>query len=217
MEHAFWHEKWEQNQIGFHQPDVNCYLQQHWPKLAVTPESRVFVPMCGKSNDMLWLLDQGYQVVGVELSPLAVDAFFSENSLQAKIRQQDDFVVHEIDGLQIWCGDFFALPDDVGKIDAVYDRAALVALPEEMRRQYVAKMAGLLKPGASTLLITMNYPQQEMSGPPFSVSSAEVQTLYQHWCEVDLWLTEDALESMPQLKNRGLTQLQEQVYRLMVL
>jgi thiopurine S-methyltransferase len=217
MQHEFWHQRWQQNQIGFHNHEINHHLQQQWPKLGVEQNSRMFVPMCGKSNDMLWLLAQGYQVVGVELSPLAVEAFFSDNGLQPTLRQQGDFVISEIDGLQIFCGDFFALRSaDLGKIDAVYDRASLVALPYDMRIDYVSHMANLLAPGVIILLVAFDYPQHEMPGPPFSVKNEEVKKLYHAWCDVELLANEDVLEREPHFKERGLNQLREQVYRLMV-
>lgn len=123
MHHEFWHQRWEHNQIGFHKQEINPYLQRYWSRLSVNPGARVFMPLCGKSNDMLWLLSMGYQVVGVELSQLAVGSFFTDNGLQPSERRQGDFWVNEIDGLQIFCGDFFALhPTDLGEIDAVYDR-----------------------------------------------------------------------------------------------
>jgi thiopurine S-methyltransferase len=217
MQHDFWHQRWQQNQIGFHSPDFNSYLQRFWPTLAVNSGCRVFVPLCGKSNDMLWLLAQGYQVVGVELSPMAVAAFFSDNDLHPIVRPQGNFLVHEIDGLQIFRGDFFALPAaDLGKIDAVYDRAALVALPPEMRIDYVTHLATLLEPGQQILLVTFEYPQQEMPGPPFSVPGDEIEMLYQHWCLVTLLTSEDALEREIHFRERGLGSLHERVYRLVV-
>jgi len=217
MKHEFWHERWQLNQIGFHRDEINPYLQRQWSKLAVVSGCRVLVPMCGKSNDILWLLNQGYQVIGVELSSLAVEAFFSENNLQPNTRQQGDFLLSEINGLQILCGDFFALrSEDVGKIDAVYDRAALVALPQQMRIDYVERMSALLNKGSKILLIGFEYLQHEMSGPPFSVAPTEVAQLYRNWCDIELLVDDDALEKELQLKNRGLSQLREQVYRLAV-
>lgn len=217
MQHEFWHQRWQQNQIAFHSDEVNPNLLQQWPKLGIEPNSRVFVPMCGKSNDMLWLPAQGYQVVGVELSPLAVEAFFSENDLQPALRHQGAFLISESDGLQILCGDFFALrPEDLGKIDAVYDRAALVALPYDMRIDYVAKLSALLRPGVKILLVAFDYPQHEMQGPPFSVQSEEIGKHYQNWCEIELLADEDILEQEPHFKERGLSRLREQVYRLTV-
>jgi thiopurine S-methyltransferase len=218
MEHGFWHQRWQQNQIGFHRDEIEPALQQEWSKLAILPGSRVFVPLCGKTNDMLWLLNQGYQVVGVELSPLAVAAFFTENNLQPTVHQQGAFLLHQINGLQILCADFFALlPADLGKIDAVYDRGSLVALPPQMRIDYAAQMSVLLQPATKTLLLTLEYQQQEMSGPPFSINSEEVAKLYQTWCEIELLANADVLEQEPHFKNRGLSRLQERVYKLVCL
>ncbi|MGZ5008670.1 MAG: thiopurine S-methyltransferase [Methylobacter sp.] len=217
MQHEFWHQRWQQNQIGFHSREVNPYLQRYWPALGIKPNSRVLVPLCGKSNDMLWLLAQGYQVVGVELSPLAVEAFFSDNGLRPVQRRQGDFLISESDGLQIFCGDFFALqPADLGRIDAVYDRAALVALPDDMRIDYAAHLSNLLTPGVKMLLVAFDYPQHEMAGPPFSVPNAEVEKLYRSWCDVELLADEDVLEREPHFKERGLSRIREQVYRLVV-
>jgi thiopurine S-methyltransferase len=217
MQHEFWHQRWQQNQIGFHSDEINRHLHQQWPKLGIKPNSRVFVPMCGKSNDMLWLLAQGYQVVGVELSPLAVEAFFSDNGLQPIQRQQGNFVISESGRIQILCGDFFALRTaDLGNIDAVYDRASLVALPQDMRIDYTSHLSALLKPGAKMLLVAFDYPQHEMPGPPFSVQDEEVERLYRDWCDIELLANVDVLEQELHLKERGLSRLHEQVYRLTV-
>lgn len=217
MQHDFWRQRWEQNQIGFHSDEINPHLQRFWPTLAVKPGSRVFVPLCGKSNDMLWLLAQGYQVVGAELSPMAVDAFFAENNLQPGVRRQGQFSIHAIDGLQIYCGDYFELNSaELGPVDAVYDRAALVALPPEMRMDYVAHLSTLLEPEQQILLVSFEYPQHEMPGPPFSVPNEEIELLYRNWCTVDLLTSEDALPRELNFKARGLGSLNEQVYRLVV-
>ena len=217
MEHDFWHQRWQQNQIGFHNAEINPHLQRHWTALDTKPDGRVFVPLCGKSNDLLWLRAQGHQVVGIELSPLAVEAFFADNGLQPTQRRNGDFVVSEVDGLEIFCGDFFALtPELLGPIDAVYDRAALVALPPETRLDYAARMAELMEPGVAMLLVAFDYPQHEMSGPPFSVVEREVDLLYHSWCTIDLLAGEDVLERELHFRERGLSRLSEQVYRLRV-
>jgi len=218
MQHEFWHQRWQQNQIGFHKQETNPFLQQYWPRLSVRPNSRVFVPLCGKSNDMLWLLAMGYKVVGVELSPLAVESFFSDNGLKPTVYRQGDFWVSEIDGLQIFCGDFFALQAaDIGEINAVYDRASLVALPPDMRIDYVSKLATILASGVETLLIAFDYDQHEMQGPPFSVHGDEVNMLFSNWCEVELLASEDVLDQELHFNERGLTRMVEQIYRLVVL
>ncbi len=213
MQQEFWHERWQLNQIGFHNQEVNSHLQHNWPTLNITTGSRVFVPLCGKSNDMLWLLAQGFEVIGVELSPLAVQAFFAENGLSVTIRQQGKFSVSETEGLSIYCGNFFDLnANDLTGVNAVYDRASLVALPPEMRAAYALHMQSLLKPGTKTLLVAFDYPQHEMQGPPFSVQTHEVQTLYSNWCHVELLQTEDILDREPGFLAKGVTRMQEQVY-----
>ena len=218
MQKEFWHERWQLNQIGFHSKEVNLHLQKFWPALNIAPGRRVFVPMCGKSNDMLWLLGQGYQVIGVELSPLAVQAFFDENGLTATTSRLGKFNVSETDGLRIYCGDFFELTDnDLDGVSAVYDRASLVALPPEMRAAYAAQMQHMLEPGTKTLLVAFDYPQHEMQGPPFSVQAPEVQALYRSWCNVELLFTEDILDREPQFRDKGVSRMQEQVYALTVL
>ena len=217
MQHDFWHQRWELNQIGFHCDEVNPYLQRFWPTLTIGPGSRVFVPLCGKSRDLLWLLAQGYTVAGVELSPTAVAAFFAENHLQPTVRRQGKFLVYEVDGLQVFCGDFFELSAvELGPIAAIYDRAALVALPPEMRLDYVAHLSTLLEPEQQILLVCFDYAQHEMPGPPFSVPDQEIELLYGHWCQIDLLTSDDALHREPHFKARGLARLSELVYRLVV-
>ncbi|MEI6068111.1 MAG: thiopurine S-methyltransferase [Methylococcaceae bacterium] len=213
MQQEFWHERWQLNQIGFHNQGVNSHLQHNWPTLNIKAGSRVFVPLCGKSKDMLWLLAQGFEVIGVELSPLAVKAFFAENGLSVTMRQHGKFSISETEGLSIYCGDFFDLnANDLTGTNAVYDRASLVALPPEMRTAYALHMQSLLKTGTKTLLVAFDYPQHEMQGPPFSVQTHEVQILYRDWCNVELLQTEDILDREPGFRNKGVTRMQEQIY-----
>jgi thiopurine S-methyltransferase len=218
MHQDFWLERWQQNQIGFHADEVNPHLLALWPRLNIPLGATVFVPLCGKSKDMLWLLAQGYQVLGIELSPLAVQAFFAEHQLSATTHQQGNFTVSAIDGLQIFCGDFFDLqPEDLKNVSAVYDRAALVALPPDMRTAYAEKLRQLLAPATTLLLLAFAYAQQDMPGPPFSVDEPEVLRLYQSWCDLEQLASEDILEREFRFRERGLTGLLEQVYRLSVL
>ena len=213
MQQEFWHERWQLNQIGFHNQEINGHLQHNWPTLNIAAGSRVFVPLCGKSNDMLWLLAKGFDVIGVELIPLAVQAFFAENGLSVTIRQQGKFSVSETAGLSIYCGDFFDLnANDLAGVNAVYDRASLVALPPEMRTAYALHMQSLLKLGTKTLLVAFDYPQHEMQGGPFSVQTHEVQALYGNWCHVELLQTEDILDREHGFRDKGVTRMLEQVY-----
>jgi thiopurine S-methyltransferase len=179
MEHQFWLERWEQNQIGFHQAEINRYLSEHWQQLGLPDGAPVFVPLCGKSLDMLWLREQGHAVLGIELSEKAVSAFFEENSIPAEVHREGSFSTYIGEGLRLLSGDFFALkPGDLEGIHAVYDRAALIALPPEMRQHYAQHMAELLPAGAHILLVTMEYPEGTLEGPPFSVEEEEVHTLF---------------------------------------
>ena len=174
MEVDFWHDRWEKNLTGFHLDEVNPHLRENWAALNLKSGSRVFVPLCGKSLDLLWLADQGYEVVGIELSPLAVKAFFSENGLEAKLTHIDGLEYWQSDNISLFCGDFFSLTTEIlGTIDAVYDRASLIALPPAMRKDYAAKLTELAQT-APKLLVTLEYDQSKMDGPPFSVSQEEV-------------------------------------------
>lgn len=177
MDHAFWHQRWQQQQIGFHRDAFHDLLISYFPKTCQS--GRVFVPLCGKSNDMLWLLDQGYRVFGIELNQIAVETFFAENQLQPTIQQRGKFTEYRVDELVIWLGDVFALtPEDLADVDAWYDRASLVALPEAMRKDYIALLKRTLPDGCAGLLVTVEYPAGYWKGPPFSVSDEEVRVAF---------------------------------------
>ncbi len=215
MDINFWHDRWKQNEIGFHQEVFNSHLQEFWPSLGLPAASRVFVPLCGKSRDLLWLRAQGHDVLGVEVSPIAVSDFFQENRLASEVTRRGLFEVWAADGLTVLCGDFFALtPDWLAGIHAVFDRASLIALPPEMRARYAARIAGLLPPAARILLITMEYPAGAMQGPPFSVEQGEVRRLYEKHFQVTSLLHKDILAENPRFRERGLTSLHEHVYRM---
>ena len=215
MEKEFWLERWERQEIGFHQDEVNPYLRQYWQELQAARGSTIFVPLCGKSRDMLWLHEQGHDVLGVELSPIAVHAFFEENGCIPQHVTDDRFDSCEADGFRILCGDFFNLrKDDLVHVNAVYDRASLVALPPEMRVRYARHLAGILPSNTQILLVAFDYPQQEMSGPPFAVSPSEVTALYREYAEVRLLTQVDALPKNPRFQQRGLSRLQENIFLL---
>jgi thiopurine S-methyltransferase len=215
MKKDFWLERWEREEIGFHQNEVNPYLCKYWQELHLACDSKVFVPLCGKSQDMLWLRKQGHQVIGVELSNIAVQAFFKENGYTPHHVTRGKFEHCEADGIRILCGDFFDLnKDDLAKVSAVYDRASLIALPPEMRERYVRHLVSILPPATQILLITVDYPQPEMQGPPFSVSSGEVEALYRQHAEVRLLAQPDVLAQNPRFQERGLSRLRENIFLL---
>lgn len=215
MDISFWHDRWKQNEIGFHQADFNSHLQEFWPALGLPAKTRVFVPLCGKSRDLLWLRARGHGVLGVEVSPIAVRDFFRENRLTPQVTRRAPFETWEADGLTLLCGDFFALtPEPLADVRAVYDRASLIALPPAMRERYAAHMAALLPPAATILLITMEYPEAGMQGPPFSVEESEVRRLYENHFTVTSLLRKDILAENPRFRERGLSALHEHVYWL---
>ncbi|HEX7043318.1 MAG TPA: thiopurine S-methyltransferase [Burkholderiales bacterium] len=215
MDRDFWLKIWETNRIEFHQQEINSWLQKFWPTLGLPGGAEVFVPLCGKSRDMLWLRDQGHRVLGVELSELAVRAFFAESGLTPHVREERPFVRWEADGIALWCGDYFALvPEDLARTAAVYDRAALIALPPPMRRRYVAKLEEILRPGTVVLLLSITYPDGQMDGPPFSVPESEVRELYAPGFALELLASEDAFRPDSALARRGLRELSAQAYRL---
>ncbi|HWU65955.1 MAG TPA: thiopurine S-methyltransferase [Methylophilus sp.] len=187
MHHDFWHQRWQNQQIGFHQGEVNPFLLAHFQALGLQVGARVFVPLCGKSLDMHWLLAQGFQVVGVELSQLAVDALFAELGLTPEITQSGVLRCYHTRQIEIFQGDFFALTQNqLGTVNAIYDRAALIALPDEMRKQYCQHLMAITQT-APQLLISFHYDQSRVPGPPFSVSKAEVSANYKsHYAITEL-------------------------------
>ena len=135
MEPDFWHDRWQQEMIGFHQAETNRYLQKYIGELALTSGDTVLVPLCGKSLDMWWLHEQGFKVIGIELSEIAARSFFTEADKQACQIQHGDFISWKCADVEILCGDFFDINVDmVGKVDAVFDRAALIALDRKSTR-----------------------------------------------------------------------------------
>jgi thiopurine S-methyltransferase len=165
--------------------------------------------------DLWWLQQNGYDSVGVECSEVAVQQFFDEQQLEYSKRQMNQHVSYKSDRLEILLGDFFTLQaDDIGNISDIFDRASLIALPIEMRGEYVNKITDLQKTGTRTLLITLTYPQHEMDGPPFSVSEEEVNELYSDNFRIEKLAGKDILEDEPRFKQRGLTELTETAYKL---
>lgn len=178
MDHGFWLQRWQENKIAFHEGAVNALLSQAFHRLALAAGDRVFVPLCGKSVDLAWLAAQGCRVVGIELSRSAVEAAFADMGVAPEISEVGKLVLFRSDDVEVFVGDIFDLSAEaLGPVDAVYDRAALVALPEAMRVSYAAHLAAITNT-ARQLLITFDYDQAQMEGPPFSVDSAEVTALY---------------------------------------
>ena len=215
MQADFWQARWTSNEIGFHLNQVNPWLVKFWPNLDLPASSKVLVPLCGKSLDLCWLRERGHQVLGVELSRKAVEAFFSEQELAHTIEEQGGFSRYRATDLELWCGDFFALrASDVADCLAVYDRAALIALPGEMRERYAAHLDSILPAACSGLLLTLEYPQQQMDGPPFAVLEDEVRERFGACWQIELLQRADVLQENARFAERGVLSLHEVVYRL---
>jgi thiopurine S-methyltransferase len=191
METNFWHQKWERNEIAFHQSEANPLLVKYIAELSLARGSRVFVPFCGKTLDVRWLLSSGLTVAGAELSKIAVEQLFAELGVAPEISGAGKLERYSAEGIDIFVGDIFDLSRDVlGPVDAIYDRAALVALPKEMRDRYTEHLTAITK-NAPQLLITFEYDQSVMEGPPFSVSNAEVREQYGDTYELSLVASEE--------------------------
>ena len=215
MQPEFWHKRWQSNQIGFHLPQVNPYLQRFWPQLGVEEGARVLVPLCGKSLDLLWLAGRGHRVLGIELSEKAVEDFFSEQQLQPQISEHGVFKVYRAGTIELWCGDVFALSaEDVADCSALYDRAAVIALPAPMRERYAEHLQNILPAGLKGLLITLDYDQSQISGPPFSVDDAQVQHMFGGAWQMQLLESQDVLSDSGKFVQAGATRLEERVYRI---
>lgn len=178
MDEEFWHERWRENRLGFHQSDFNALMVAHFDRLGLAREARVFVPLCGKTRDIAWLLSRGYRVVGVELSALAVNQLFADLGMAPALCDAGAMQRYAAPAIDIFVGDIFGLSNgSLGPVDAIYDRAALVALPQDMRARY-ARHVTAVTGGAPQFLLTFEYDQPAMAGPPFSVDQDEVARVY---------------------------------------
>lgn len=213
--HTDWLQRWREGRTGWHQRQPLPLLLKHWPALGLPPGSRVLVPLAGKSLDMLWLMQQGFAVLGVELSELAVQQFFAENLLAAESQRQ-------VDGTHYSSGDLVIIQGDIFKVaarafescNAVYDRAALVALPAELRQTYAREIYGKLPADCRGLAITLEYPQTEMQGPPFAVDEGEMHRLFDAGWEITLLERRNILASESRFAAAGVSALTTAVYRL---
>ncbi|MCG6861932.1 MAG: thiopurine S-methyltransferase [Chromatiaceae bacterium] len=215
MEPDFWHARWERGEIGWHETEINVHLPEHWPQLGVGPGSRVFVPLCGKSLDLLWLAGEGHRVLGIEISHVAVEAFFAENALTPEVVKEPPFLRYSAGEVEILCGDFFDLTTAyLDGVTAVFDRGSLIAFPPQTRFRYAEHLLRLLRSNAKILLITLNYDQAEMPGPPFSVKDDDVRDMFGRHYHIEPVFRGDVLAENERFRQRGLTCLWEQVYVL---
>ena len=213
MEPDFWLERWQTNQIGFHRTDTNPLLARYWSTLGITRGTGVFVPLCGKSLDMRYLESLGHQVFGVELSATAVEAYFAEGSEEPAREDLFYLVRYRGEHSTIYQGDFFDVqtPDILG-IRAVYDRGSLIALPPEMREKYADHLQRIIPEHAHILLLTLEYDQSQVAGPPFSVPEPEIRQLFGERCRLER-IGEIQTDELPP-KFEKLGQVTEAVYHL---
>lgn len=215
MHPDFWHQRWHDNRIGFHQERPTPMLLKHWPAIGMPKGAKVFVPLAGKSLDIAWFASLGYRVLAVELSQLAIDQFIAEHSLVPEVRESRYGTHHLAGDVEIICGDVFSLDAEaLADCNAVFDRAALIALPPDLRNRYVREVHSLLPQGCRDLLVTLEYPQHEKQGPPFSVVEAEVRELYAPDWEIEVLERRNILAQEPSFADEGVTSLETVVYRL---
>lgn len=215
MDATFWHEKWQSQQVGFHLDEVNPLLKSYWLKLSLPKDTKVFVPLCGKTLDLMFLAQSGHQVIANELSELAVEQFFTENNIAFERADAGVLQQYHSQSIDIYQGDFFSVPESaIQDCQGFYDRAALIAWPETMRNRYARKLASLVSSGSQGLLITLDYTQDLFDGPPFAVSHNWLTLHMSDDFEIELLDTKDILSDSPKFKNKDVPWLTESVYKL---
>lgn len=198
MQEEFWQEKWRSNQIGFHEDSPHPFLVSHFERLNLSAGDTVFVPLCGKAVELEWLAARGLRVVGVEFSELAVEELFARYGVEAEKSQDGPLMRYSAGRIDVLVGDFFELTSQhLGQIDAVFDRAALVALPPETRMNYAARLNELTAK-APQILITFDYDQAQMDGPPFAVPAETIRTYYEASMTCQLLATRSIPEPLAQ-------------------
>jgi len=215
MQPGFWFDRWRENRIGFHRDTPLPLLTAHWPSLGLAAGSRVFVPLCGKSLDMVWLAEAGHRVLGIELVPAAIAQFFDERGLSPRVHTSAAGTHYVAGPWELVAGDAFAIPADLlADCAGIYDRGAMIALPPDMRGTYAHTTWRRLPAGCRGLLVTLEYPQAEKAGPPFSVDEAELRARLAPQWQVDLAERRDILASEPGFQAEGVTALSTATYRL---
>ena len=215
MEGHAWRKRWADNQIGWHQEKFNPRLVEFWERVAGARKGLVLVPLCGKTLDMIWLAEQGHQVVGVELSEIAIESFFRENNMEAKWEQEHGFRLMRSGAITIYCCDFFETDTKwLGDIDFIYDRAAHIALPPEVRRRYGAHVGKLISATTGGLLLTIDYDQAKHDGPPFSVPPTEIEQNFGHHFELEMLVENEVIDARPKYREWGLDSLVERAHIL---
>ncbi|WP_138431992.1 thiopurine S-methyltransferase [Fodinibius saliphilus] len=216
MELSYWQSRWQKNNTGWHMETVYPQLPKLWPYLSIDKNSEVLVPLCGKSRDIRWLLEEGHTVTGVEISSKAIQKIKENYPHTFSKERSHGFIVHSSDQLTLWEGDFLTLPpDQVPAPAAIYDKAAIVALPPAMREKYAQKIMALCDPQTQILLQTFEYEQDEMTGPPFSVPESEIHKRFGSHFSLHLLHEQSKFDQLKKFQQRGLSSgLMEKVFLL---
>ena len=206
-----WESRWQEDRIGFHLREVNPHLIRFSNQLLHQNPERVFVPLCGKTLDLCWLSKKTKRVIGVELVCKAVQDFFAENNINYLLQQDKTLQKFSSKSIDIYHGDFFDLnPEQTSSFKAIYDRASIVAIEKPERREYIDHLISFLDPAGRILLITLEYNQNQMEGPPYSVPAEEIENLFAPLGSVKLLETCDILDD--RFRNKGLNRLLENVF-----
>ncbi|KGQ20668.1 Thiopurine S-methyltransferase [Lysobacter dokdonensis DS-58] len=210
-----WLSRWREGRTGFHQDTPSPLLVECWERIGAPEGATVFVPLAGKTVDMPWLAEHGHRVFGVELAELAVEQFFAEQRLMAQVQQTPDGALWISGPIEVLCGDVFKLDaQDLADCEAFFDRAAIIALPPGLRRRYAREVYAQLPQGCVGLMITLEFPEHEKAGPPFSVREAEVRELFGPEWDVDVLVRRDILADQASFRNEGVTSLHAVAYRM---
>jgi thiopurine S-methyltransferase len=215
VDNQHWLDRWQQDRIGFHEGSVNRHLQNWFPRLAPVAGSKLFLPLCGKALDILWCAQQGHEVIGIELSQIAIEAFFEENAIAFERSGSDRFEIYRAENITLLQGDFFDLSArDLQDCRLVYDRAALIAMEGNNRQRYYEHMLAILPQDCDMLLIALEYDQREMQGPPFSVPTDEIMQRYREHFSIKLLESNSVIDERPRWRQVGLSALQESIFSL---
>lgn len=210
-----WHRHWARPNPGFHEGQVNRYLLKYLPLFTLAEGATIFVPLCGKAVDILWLSQQGFKIIGVELSKVAVESFFEESKLDFTTQRDGEFTRYDADNITLYQGDFLHLQaQHLRNCTLVYDRASIVAIESFNRASYQHKMLQIIPSATPMLMVTLDYDQAQMSGPPFSVPVSEIRQLYQNEYVIEVLESNQQIEERSRWRDKGLTSLIESALKL---
>jgi len=211
-----WTNRWKEDRIRFHQKEISPYLKKFFNQLKIPPKSHCFIPLCGKSIDMRWIMEQGHLVTGIEYSNIAIQSFFAENDLSATPKSTPSGLpALQSELITLVEGDFFKLPpSDISPVDWIFDRAALIAIPKSGHARYAKHLQSFLRVGGQILLITLDYAERESEGPPFPASQDDIKVCFGDNFLIELLESEDVLTQIQHLRERGLSWLRESVFLL---